>query len=149
MKITSREELQRQIDDIVNKKWAFDWDSKLWREKMEKLDKERNSSPPPLPQKDANKKIRACGQKFFIDYPLKIDGKLIYDGEYFLGERHVFVVKGIDYVRKPNYMNPNAVEFEQINDEQCISIRKCKVLPNIVYDSKPYYNLWGIKQEVK
>lgn len=130
MKI-SREELQEEVNDIVKRFKFFDWAKKQWVEKQQML----------------GQKNRQKGAKFFIDYPRKVDGKILFDGEYFLGQRHIFVVRGRNYIEKPRDGKLGRAWYT-VDDEFCISVRKCKVKPNVTINGKPYYNRWKVKQDI-
>lgn len=63
------------------------------------------------------------GFSHFIDYPKKVEGKMIFDGESFLGERHYF-----------------------FKDKSHCS-KKVKIMPNCFKGATPKYSLWGVMQQ--
>ena len=83
-------------------------------------------------------RLRNKNEKYFVDRPLKIDNKIVFDGEFFLGERYHFIVRNvISYLK--------GTTIEKYEDNYCYKVIPIKVRPNRWEGKKFKYTLWDRK----
>lgn len=88
-----------------------------------------------------NQKERFVGDKFFIDRPIKINNKLIFDGHFFLGERTFYKVKKVTMHIKG--ASQDRQEFSVYYGKMLVKLR-----PTLHINKQWEYSLWGNKQDL-
>jgi len=89
--------------------------------------------------------LREKGVHFFVDHPFRINGKIVWDGKYFLGERNFYTITGYEFIPTERHSCRN---HSYRKKEQVYLYKRTLVLikPNKIVNFRAFYSEWGKEQ---